>query len=496
MIKSISIYSALLVLSFSSGAQERGPYATNAIATVNMSVVSLKSEKENLPQTREALVNQTKTMLSEAISHSFQFNNKDETLSVVNFIKKNKLENEFKKALASDIPQALNRAQFETEWKLYESFINSSQGVGLLDQNEYREMREKLVTLQSLRAQKNKKPEWAKNDLKLIAQLDEKYRVLRPVQLQKSKVACQEEIDWSASLPQRKGQTDTGWCYAFAYADYLESTQKQSVSSADLVLQYRTIRIKEERDNYNRRAALYNRELLKAEEELPLDYIYQGGELEKIFYKKTKMSLCPEESLRSEARDESGQPVAMGYVIDWINELGSEFDKGHITKAEIIKKLEEFKYQQIFPNAQIKSVLNQSEDKRDLYIRLAETTCKDKRIDITNTTSDWIMQGYTFTYVMDKALDKLSLMLQNQPVVISVNDNFLYKENIWGKGTSSNHIILVTGKRWNEETQHCEFKIRNSQTTYANKEERLWYSDTELLRNLDEIYIKPLLPTK
>ena len=472
----------LLVPVLSTQARERD-YATNAVATVNMSVVALK------PQTPPSPTARAKAMVTSAMENSFSYNNLDEIEKAEKFIKDNNLQKEFKLDLEKNIPAMKNRAIYESEWSFYKSFIYS-QGVGLLDENEYLQMKNKLEEIQVRRYKKNKNEAWAKADKAYIEKFVSQYKEQREKQIETSRQSCKEETDWSSAFSPRKGQTDTSWCYAFGYADFLEATSGQSVSAADLVLQYRSKRIQEERDSYNRTAALYKRRPLTEEDIIPVEYVYQGGDADQIFRKQSTMSLCSEESLRSEARDEKGQPVAMGYIIDWIKELGSEYQASRLSKNELTKKLETFGYKQLFPFAKIDEALAALNPKNDLYIALAESTCKDKRIELPNQHQNWVMQGYTFTYSLNTALAKLNENLNQSPAMISVNDNFLYKENIWGKGLKTNHLILVTGRRWNEETKHCEFKIRNSQTMYSNEEERLWYSDTELLRNTSEIYIK------
>lgn len=471
-------------LFLSSSAFAAGPYATNAITVVNKDVIKFETAQKPLPPADKA-----KAMLNEAIGNSYQYNNSEEIEKFVDYVKQNKLEVQFKKELTVDVPAMRNRVKYDIEWSFFKSFTYST-GIGLLDQQEFQSIKNKLIELQKLRFQRSKKENFAKEDLKVIEEFEKKYQNIRAEAVDRNRANCQDEMEWDKSFSPRKGQTDTGWCYAFGLADFLEATIGQKVSAADLVLQYRKIQMKADRDSYNRSAKLYNRPLLTEDDVLPHDYIYKGGELEKITYKSPELSLCSEDDLRSEARDEKGQPVAMGLIIDWINELGERYAKGKISKETLTENLNSFKYKQIFPNADLNYVLKNLNLKNDLYILLAEDTCSQKRTSIQNERSTWIMQGYGSKYSMAAALDKMTSMLADGPVLVSINDNFLYKENIWGK--QSNHILLITGKRWNEKTQHCELKIRNSQTTLANKEEKVWYTDTEILRNVEDIFIKPL----
>lgn len=490
--KSLFFPLALLVF-LSSAYAERRPYATNAVAVVNMSVVSLKSEKKtSAPPSREELIQTAKSMYSEAITNSSYYDNSEEIEKFSTFVKTNKLESALKKEM-DQVPSMLSRSKYDVEWSKFSYFARTA-GVGLLDQEEFLLIKNKLMYLQKIRAQRSKKPEVAKEELKVITSFENQYNSQRSGRIEKSRALCQEEVDWGHLFSARKGQTDTGWCYAFAYADFLEATHKQNVSAADIVLRYRDHRIKEEKETYERKASLYNLKPLDEKAFANIDYIYKGGDFDRIFRKQSSMSVCSEDDLRSEAKDHKGQPVAMGYVIEWLNEIGRDYTKGDLSRADLIKKLQAFDYQQIFPNAKLDDVLENLKPDEDLYLLLAQNTCHGRRIQLPNLTSNWVLQGYSFQYSLDKVQEKLIEDLNRGPVVISVNDAFLYKENIWGRGLRSNHVIVVTGKRWNEQTQHCEFKIRNSQSTYADQEERVWYSDTELLRNTVELYITPLLP--
>ncbi len=480
----ILISLASLSVSF---AAERGPYATNAIAVVNTAVIKIET-----PTYKPTPFEIASSMFTSANENSYHFNNSEEIEKFVDYVKTNKLEGQFKERMTRDIPSMRNRVKYDIEWNTFKYFINTN-GVGLLDQSEFLSIKNKLIELQKLRFQKNKNANWAKEDLAVIERFEKKYKEVRESTISRNRENCQDSVDWDKLFSPRKGQTDTGWCYAFGYADYLEASYGQSVSAADLVLQYRQYRMKEERDSYNRTAPLYNRPLLSEDHFIPVDYIYKGGEYYRIARKKTELSLCSENDLRSEARDKKGQPVAMGLIIDWINELGLKFYKGKIAKDDVIQKLNAFDYKQIFPNASIENALQKIGENKDLYILLAEETCQNKRFTIVNDKSDWVPQGYGFEHNLDRSLDKVIETLATGPALVSLNADFLWKENIWGKGKLSNHILLITGKRWNEETKHCELKIRNSQTTYADKEEKVWYQDTEIMRNVNEIYIKSLL---
>lgn len=468
----------------------RGPYATNAIAIVNTSIIKIET-----PEYKPTPFEVATEMFASAISNSYHYNNSEEIEKFVDYVKANKLESQFKERLTRDIPSMRKRVKYEIEWTTFRYFVNTN-GVGLLDQNEFLSIKNRLIELQKLRFQKSKNVNWAKDDLKIIDTFDKKYKEVREQTIARNRQNCQDSVEWDKLFSPRKGQTDTGWCYAFGYADFLEANYGQSVSAADLVLQYRQYRMKEERDSYNRSAALYNKPLLSENHFIPVDYIYQGGEYYRISRKKAELSLCSEIDLRSEARDEEGQPVAMGLIIDWINELGLNFYKGKTTKDEVVQKLKAFDYKQIFPNADIDIALKKMGENKDLYILLAEETCNNKRFSIVNDKSDWVNQGYSFEHNLASSLDKVTELLSTGPVLVSINDNFLWKENIWGKGKISNHILLITGKRWNEDTKHCELKIRNSQTTYSGKEEKVWYKDSEIMRNVDEIYMKSLLLKK
>lgn len=217
--------------------EEKRNYATNAVATVDMSVIVLKSETQaKTPPTKEELILKAKAIYDLDISNSYIYDNSEDLNELMGFIKKNKLEESLKKEVSS-ITQALERTKYEIDWTFYSLFVKSK-GIGLLDKTEFESMRKKLLELQKIRAQKFKNGPKIKADSELIKYFEANYETLRQKQVEVSRTMCSRNIDWTEQFSSRRSQTETGWCYAFSYADYLEMTQRQSVSAADLVLQF------------------------------------------------------------------------------------------------------------------------------------------------------------------------------------------------------------------------------------------------------------------
>lgn len=469
-------YLLVLAITLLPQAAYSAKWKTNATAVVNDGV---------LPETQNGKSEPEKVargMYDSIRSNSYYYDCSDEIKVFVEYVKEHKLETKFKKELTQDIPNLKKYMVLYKDADEIKAFMRANLH-GLFTP---REMEEALKLLKEAHAKSVKERPLLKSDhesnSKLIIEVQKNYAELRAKQLEISREKCEAEVDWTQKLPEQHSQTDTGWCYAFASSDLLSFLSGTTASAADLVLQHRKIRAEEEKRRYNKSAALFGKEPLKDDEELRIEYLFAGGEPQKVINSALQNGFCREEDFRSEAINLNGEVVAMGTLIKWMNSLGEDYRKGVITEATLRSKLDTMEFKKIFPNANLDMVLPKINKNTDLFMALGQNTCDRSQLPTNSIVVKKLDVSYTYTsdYLM-----KLYDVLNEGPAVISINDGFLYGKNQWGRKRTINHAVVVSGKRWNEETGHCEFKIRNSQTMKADKEEKEWYSDIDIFKNME-----------
>ncbi len=251
---------------------------------------------------------------------------------------------------------------------------------------------------------------------------------------------------------------------------------------------YRVTAMDELKKNYNHSAELYGCKPLRDDQHMEFDYNALGGSIVRAFEQVQKHGYCPEEKLRSEAKRADGEVVALQGVISWTQKLGRDIKSGSVTVENVEEKLNSLNSKDLFVDADLSAAVANLLPHNDLVVTLAEDSCKNARKAFPAD----------FNYELEpvdsrnwnKSFARLNQDLKMGPVALSVNDSFLYGKSQWGSSVKANHLILVTGRRWNEATERCEFRVRNSQTLRNNYTETEWYSDLDILKNSDGIYAR------
>lgn len=502
--KSVPVLLGLLLFMSSAMAEDRTQDRTQdlSIPKVVVSVPSSISTRSNLARAQ--------SMMSDAAANASYFDNSNEIKELMKFIKENNLEKEMAREMA------WNETAFEPrELKLVEmKFIQNLlipwardeesrplrlaiENVSFFDEQEFGAIAKKYLNFLTKDA---KQKNFYKQELNRFERVHSLYSAAREKALPELEQACREASqDWADQLPEKRSQSDTGWCAAEAVADIFSFFVGSTVSTADLIKLHRDQNVKEMRDRYNASASLYGKPPLSEEQDPSFNYIYEGRSPMPIFKLALANGVCLERNALTQASYPNGDVAWMGDVVESINKVGSEYLAEKLAKTaagvnkapkanqvdKFIEQLKQMGVQNLFPTTDLGSALNQVTNKKDLYLALVEASCP-QRIPV-NIPYELLSERREEQSGLKSFFQKITSGLQKGPVLLGLNDGFLYGENELGRGERVTHAVLLTGARWDSETKHCEFRLRNSQSGIIKNLKGEWFRDTQILLNSKSI---------
>ncbi|UYL07481.1 hypothetical protein B9G69_010535 [Bdellovibrio sp. SKB1291214] len=294
-------------------------------------------------------------------------------------------------------------------------------------------------------------------------------------------------VDMSKDLPATRNQDSVGWCYAFAAADLMSYKLKKNISAADIALNYQDDWL----DGMNRGILGTSTADIN------------GGFTDKAISKAAKNGFCLESELPSEdnsggnfadnmrALDRMGRNQVMSQSLacdDLYSEAKKMFPKINVGDVQdVVKKSVEDEF---ILNLRNKSCKNR--------IHEAPEAVSYQRKGFYNGYNDLISRAVDdkkYADIIDEQLTK------KNPVSVAVDAYAFYDRRTPAStpDTVGAHAVVLAGRRFNEKTGQCEYKIKNSWgkgcSTYDKKYEcsqgQFWMPKADLLqRTWDVTYVK------
>ena len=299
------------------------------------------------------------------------------------------------------------------------------------------------------------------------------------------------------STPRNQG--NVGWCYAFTAADMLSIEIGTPVSPMHMAALYN-------KQEYNDPSIIsfLNRKAtgLMREDEGEL---YEGGHIhDALEYSIENGRICTEAQMPFErpSRLKSGRlsPINSGMMITWLNDIRDDIENKVMSFEEACSKLEGMF---INPVMNLSSFINEtitaetaahillSQNLNNSFEEFIEETCGDSQAPIESSLS--VHSHWNITISGRRTfLQKLNdLLNRGKPIGLEYREGHVLEHGNFN--LAANHASVLLARRWNNEKQVCEFKIRDSKGRNScdiykegidcnDREGTFWISDEELVQ--------------
>lgn len=284
---------------------------------------------------------------------------------------------------------------------------------------------------------------------------------------------CGETVDLRAeferrNLPDRRHQDTTGWCYAFVAADLVSFETSQNISASDIARQYL---------NRADPARLLTLEQIR-QSPLAQNAPLGGGYTDIAINLTREAGFCLEDDFPSEDYSSS---IHTGIQLE-LDETGKPiFEQSCIDRARIeplYTQIEIAELLEMVTNNEFINILN----------NLAISECRQRiQLEPTNQFTKIVREKY-FPYnappnnTLFNTID--NVIGSGRPVGVSLDPSALTgnpRQSLLSSPVLANHQILIAGRRFNNETQQCEYLIRDSQGScetrgnYECENNHAWY---------------------
>lgn len=317
------------------------------------------------------------------------------------------------------------------------------------------------------------------------AAYDKDFQLLIKLRDDNKRVSCKtSEVDTKDMGPVRN-QQDVGWCYAFASADLLSFYAKKTLSSVDVAILY---------NNFSREALIRNefdfsrfskpitapsiKELfekknpaIENEALFTHDGAYDGGIAYEALIIALQRGVCSEKDLPT--------PNTENLTLNQIRNAPAYYKiKKEDSDLACIDRLH--RASKLFTNLQvnqIEEIIEQS-NVNSLLLTLRKKNCQD--LSFLPNKKVMINKSSHPRHILETLNWKLD---SNEPIALT------YKSKMIRKDLDGNHISVVIGRKFNEVTKNCEYKVRNSwgskiPFTLASKvkheDGNFWISEAEI----------------
>lgn len=270
-----------------------------------------------------------------------------------------------------------------------------------------------------------------------------------------------------------RNQGDISWCYAHASADYLQFFNRipTQISAADIATIYN-----------QRRWPRLIRWLIGGA-------VPETGFARSAIYDISQFGYCPEEYFPSEnwtKRFMSGKnigesvQVPINKAINELFALADGVDEGFYRKPSDLPYVFEFKGMPV--QQFIDAVFANTGDNVLNAVRSA--ACDSHRMPFPKSITDIQMEwkGKNSFYQINRILDR------RQPMTIDFFYGFLENIDDYDYSVSDLHTTMLLGRRFNPETEECQYLIKNSYGTSCKEYDKrhqcedgyLWVSELSL----------------
>lgn len=301
--------------------------------------------------------------------------------------------------------------------------------------------------------------------------------------MDKKNICSEANVDTTNMGPVRD-QQNTNWCFAYAAADIYSFYAKQTISGLDMAILNNNFSVDRARETLFRHQTLKN----YTDQQSPHMLHTLGITKETIEYQNTEAAmiggypgetikiglqkgLCLEKDLPSSHQD----GIALTELaVAAANYKTYKFDgvEGCVNRLSQAQKL--------LKNLSVNDIHNiiEKSDYKTAMLNLRNKNCKNL-VYLKNkkvTKSDNIRDQFN---LINRKLN------QKEPVIVG------YRYSMIDGETSSGHGSVIIGRRFNEQTKRCEYKIRNSfGTSYLHSklvkssDGHFWVGEENLKNNL------------
>jgi hypothetical protein len=274
-----------------------------------------------------------------------------------------------------------------------------------------------------------------------------------------------------------RNQGNISWCYAFTASDMLQYTFKtpETISASDIATNYNKTRIGKLMDLF-----------------LNYGEPHETGFNKVALIHALKDGHCPESIFPSEewvkVTHDSEEKVLMPDAMKQIKDLHANRGKLNLENLPFY-----FKFKNIDKEAFL-SILKSKNKLKNFYTELRAKACQDDRI---NFDHQWkVKMVFRHKNIFQRINSQLDL---GRIVGFDYDSRILENAQNQSIEISSLHTSSMVGRRWNTETNTCEYLIRNSWGDKCERYDRrhecqegnLWLSESMVFKNMTSIvYMK------
>lgn len=242
------------------------------------------------------------------------------------------------------------------------------------------------------------------------------------------------DLSKSPGLDEPLSRGDTGWCYAYATADLVSFKLKQRVSAFYIAAKF-----------HDYRDSSWWLKMTTAKTE---KFVYSGGNIEHSLKAISNQTLCSEKDLPSDF-----YRIKLAKYSSEIEKLNS---KNIDTRAcDSLSK--------IFPKLVTNDLKQIIQDYQgdDRIIQMALSSCR-------NDVKIPELKPKIISIKKDPQLKSIDEQLSKNNIVSFAHDmSFYFTGNRLPKDRA-NHEATIVGRRWNKQSQECEYMVRGSSGQLKN----------------------------
>ncbi|WP_142699474.1 C1 family peptidase [Bdellovibrio sp. ZAP7] len=294
-------------------------------------------------------------------------------------------------------------------------------------------------------------------------------------------------VDMSKDMPPARNQDSVGWCYAFTAADLMSYKLKKNISAVDIALAYQDDWI----------SGMDRGILGTAAPDI------RGGFTDKALQMASKNGFCLESELPSE--DNQGGNFAAN-----LKELDI-YGRNQILSQNLACNDLYTEAKKMFPKinlTDVQDVVNKTVEE-DFILGLRNKTCKNRiqaKPEVVIVQRKGFFNGLKDTVDSAVSEEKYAQIIDeqlsaNNPLSLGIDSHAIYDRRAPASTPSSAsfHAVTLVGRRFNEKTGQCEYKIKNSwgkgcsspDKSYNCSQGQFWMSKPDLFRRTwDVTYVK------
>jgi hypothetical protein len=359
--------------------------------------------------------------------------------------------------------------------KLYEQLSTQCRELIATNQSFQREV---SLSLDIVNSRFNHPDRLNRGDLKLLEQISGLIGQ-RPSQeniqtynnhMKKIKTNCTpKDQRTNPKLPPIRDQSSVDWCYSYTAADLVSFNSGKNISAIDMAVNHNNqVNLASVGDQLSHSLdSLVSSENIRTRLSRSSDHLRnafsgvkrtsqrQAGDSVKAINKTTLNGFCLESELPSSSHKSSD----LGQTLENINFYDEEFRSETMNNemmsqvaADIICTEIGDSLIEIFGNVTLNDIagIMKSSHQVDLLSSLTSLSCKN-RISVTGKAKDIPSKG---------RMDQIDSILENDSIV-GID---YYAEALGLKPTQTGgmHASSIIGRQWNDESQQCEYLVRNS----------------------------------